>query len=57
MIVPFLSLRDISAKYKSELHEAVLRVVDSGERSFVSVVPTDLTPLSLFSVPIWNLES
>ena len=30
MKVPFLSLRDISAKYKSELHEAVLRVVDSG---------------------------
>ena len=30
MIVPFLSLHDISAKYKSELHEAVLRVVDSG---------------------------
>ena len=30
MTVPFLSLRDISAKYKSELHEAVLRVVDSG---------------------------
>ena len=30
MIVPFLSLRDISAKYKLELHEAVLRVVDSG---------------------------
>ena len=30
MIVPFLSLPDISAKYKSELHEAVLRVVDSG---------------------------
>ena len=30
MKVPFLSLRDISEKYKSELHEAVLRVVDSG---------------------------
>lgn len=30
MKVPFLSLRDISAKYRSELHEAVLRVVDSG---------------------------
>ena len=30
MKVPFLSLRDISKKYKSELHEAVLRVVDSG---------------------------
>ena len=30
MKVPFLSLRDISEKYKLELHEAVLRVVDSG---------------------------
>ena len=30
MKVPFLSLHDISEKYKSELHEAVLRVVDSG---------------------------
>ena len=30
MKLPFLSLRDISAKYRSELHEAVLRVVDSG---------------------------
>ena len=30
MKVPFLSLRDISEKYKSELYEAVLRVVDSG---------------------------
>lgn len=30
MKVPFLSLYDISEKYKSELHEAVLRVVDSG---------------------------
>ena len=30
MKVPFLSLRDISEKYKSELHEAVFRVVDSG---------------------------
>ena len=30
MKVPFLSLRDISEKYREELHEAVLRVVDSG---------------------------
>ena len=30
MKVPFLSLHDISEKYKSELHEAMLRVVDSG---------------------------
>ena len=30
MVVPFLSLRDISEKYREELHEAVLRVVDSG---------------------------
>ena len=30
MNIPFLSLRDITAKYRNEIHEAVLRVVDSG---------------------------
>ena len=30
MQVPFLSLKDITTKYQSELHEAVLRVTDSG---------------------------
>lgn len=30
MNVPFLSLRDVTAKYIDEIHEAVLRVVDSG---------------------------
>ena len=30
MQVPFLSLKDITAKYSEELHEAVLRVTDSG---------------------------
>lgn len=30
MQVPFLSLHDVTAKYKEEIHEAVLRVVDSG---------------------------
>lgn len=30
MNVPFLSLKDITEKYKEELHEAVLRVTDSG---------------------------
>lgn len=30
MNVPLLSLKDITAKYKEELHEAVLRVTDSG---------------------------
>lgn len=30
MQVPFLSLKDITEKYKEELHEAVLRVTDSG---------------------------
>lgn len=30
MQVPFLSLKDISAKYEEELHDAVLRVSDSG---------------------------
>lgn len=30
MFVPFLSLHDVTAKYKDEIHEAVLRVVDSG---------------------------
>ncbi len=30
MQVPFLSLKDITSKYASELHEAVLRVTDSG---------------------------
>ena len=28
--VPFLSLKDVTAKYADEIHEAVLRVVDSG---------------------------
>ena len=30
MNIPFLSLHDITAKYREEIHEAVLRVVDSG---------------------------
>ena len=30
MIVPFLSLHDITAKYKDEIHEAAVRVIDSG---------------------------
>ena len=30
MQVPFLSLKDITAKYADELHKAVLRVTDSG---------------------------
>ena len=30
MQIPFLSLHDVTAKYKEEIHEAVLRVVDSG---------------------------
>ena len=30
MNIPFLSLYDVTAKYKEEIHEAVLRVVDSG---------------------------
>ena len=30
MKIPFLSLHDVTAKYKDEIHEAVLRVVDSG---------------------------
>ena len=30
MRIPFLSLHDITAKYRDEIHEAVLRVVDSG---------------------------
>ena len=30
MEVPFLSLHDVTAKYRDEIHEAVLRVVDSG---------------------------
>lgn len=30
MIVPFLSLKDITAKYADEIHQAVSRVVDSG---------------------------
>lgn len=30
MNIPFLSLFDVTAKYKDEIHEAVLRVVDSG---------------------------
>ena len=30
MNIPFLSLQDVTAKYREEIHEAVLRVVDSG---------------------------
>lgn len=30
MQVPFLSLKDITAKYADEIHEAVLRAIDSG---------------------------
>ena len=30
MNIPFLSLKDVTAKYKDEIHEAVKRVVDSG---------------------------
>ena len=30
MDIPFLSLHDVTAKYKAEIHEAVKRVVDSG---------------------------
>ncbi len=30
MNVPFLSLKDITYKYKDEIHEAALRVIDSG---------------------------
>ena len=30
MNIPFLSLHDVTAKYRNEIHEAVLRVVDSG---------------------------
>ena len=30
MIVPFLSLKDITAKYADEIHEAALRVIDCG---------------------------
>ena len=30
MNVPFLSLKDITAKYADEIHDAVNRVVDSG---------------------------
>ena len=30
MQVPFLSLKDVTEKYKEEIHEAVLRVIDSG---------------------------
>ncbi len=29
-MIPFLSLKDITAKYADEIHEAILRVVDSG---------------------------
>ena len=30
MNIPFVSLKDVTAKYADEIHEAVLRVVDSG---------------------------
>ena len=30
MTIPFLSLKDITAKYADEIHEAALRIIDSG---------------------------
>ena len=30
MKVPFLSLQDVTNKYKAEIHDAALRVIDSG---------------------------
>ena len=30
MKIPFLSLKDITDKYSSEIHQAVSRVIDSG---------------------------
>ena len=30
MTIPFLSLKDVTEKYKKEIHEAVIRVIDSG---------------------------
>ena len=45
MQVPFLSLKDITAKYADELHGAVLRVTDSGwylqgnENSGIMILP------------------
>lgn len=30
MNIPFLSLKDVTAKYKDEIHEAALRTIDSG---------------------------
>lgn len=52
MQVPFLSLHDVTAKYKEEIHEATLRVVDSGwylqgnenekfERDYAKYIGTD----------------
>lgn len=29
-MIPFLSLKDVTAKYSVEIHEAVSRVIDSG---------------------------
>ena len=52
MNIPFLSLKDVTAKYSDEIHEAVNRVVDSGwylqgkenerfERNFAKYIGTD----------------
>ena len=30
MKIPFLSLKDVTEKYRDEIHEAALRVIDSG---------------------------
>ena len=30
MTVPFLSLKDVTEKYRDEIHEVALRVIDSG---------------------------
>ena len=52
MYIPFLSLKDVTAKYSDEIHEAVNRVVDSGwylqgkenerfEHNFAKFIGTD----------------
>ncbi len=56
MNIPFLSLHDVTAKYRDEIHEAVLRVVDRGgtckarrTSSLSSIMPSILA-LSVASV-------
>ena len=60
MKVPFLELKQITEKYKTEIHEAALRVIDNGwylqgnETIINQAVKTDVYVNSMTDEEIWN---